>query len=302
MNSKTIQLATCALLLATTAYADVLVTRYDGALPPKDHGITVDQHIEPIVSITQQTHGQQLKREEATRSYILPFFKIDSTDPGGETTFLSIRNEGEGGGEGEGPRLVTLELFPPNSTLLQDSEVFAKLLKPKETWVLNLRLSTSRPPGPDGFIRGWGRIISSSPMSADFFQFNPSQDFATGGIPLDIPNEYCKTVKVRFLVGGTFDGGTLISFMQNQPLGGAPEDPPSVTGTVYLEDSTMAGTFELRTDDYTFEIDAEDLIAPGVNFGSMDIVFENLVGGGAAFVEYKANNRFSVGTKSVCLD
>ncbi|MEO1370095.1 MAG: hypothetical protein AAFX50_23175, partial [Acidobacteriota bacterium] len=177
-------------------------------------------------------------------------------------------------------------------------------LLPKETWVLNLRTVVVNSADADGFIRGWARIFAPGNISADYFQFNPGQDFATGGVPVDIDGgEFCETVKSRFLVGGTFDGGTLITFMQDQALGSDPmNDPPSITGTVYLEDATPAGTFEIFTDRLTLEVNAEDQLMPGVNFGSMDVVFQNNFTGGFAFTEYKANNRFSVGLKSICLD
>lgn len=103
-------------------------------------------------------------------------------------------------------------------------------------------------------------------------------------------------------MGGAFTGGTLISFMLDQPLGGDPmTDPPSITGTVYREDGSVDGTFEIFTDNFSLEVDAADLIF-GTNFGSMDITFENAFSGGFANASFKADNRYSVSVKNVCLD
>ena len=53
---------------------------------------------------------------------------------------------------------------------------------------------------------------------------------------------------------------------------------------------------------FTSEVNAADLVDPGVNFGSIDFGFPNMFGGGYVHAEYKANNRFSVSVKGVCLD
>lgn len=282
---------------AANASADVIIKRYDGPLPSRSPAPMADldraDSTSGLSAVGVAEPAEKVNRP--TVFYILPLLKIDSTDAGGETTFVSIRNEHTVTQE------VTLQLFDPQSAA--DALERRNALLPKETWVLNLRGLVTGPVDADGFIRGWGRLLGDGPISADFFQFNPNQDFATGGIPIDISaGGFCEKVKIRFLVGGTFDGGTLITFMLDSPLGNQPGDPPSITGVVYQEDSTPAGSFEIFTDRFTLEVNAEDLLSPGANFGSIDVEFKNGFQGGAAFVEYKANDRFSVGLKSVCLD
>ena len=90
--------------------------------------------------------------------------------------------------------------------------------------------------------------------------------------------------------------------MLDQPLGSDPmTDPPSITGTVYREDGSVDGNFEIFTDSFSMEVDAANLIS-GDNFGSMDITYENAFAGGFAVASYKADNRYSVSIKNVCLD
>jgi hypothetical protein len=161
------------------------------------------------------------------------------------------------------------------------------------------------PLGTDGFRRGWARIIADDgPISADYFQIDPGNDFAAGSRPVDLDaGEFCSQATVRFLIGGGFSGGTKLFFMLDSPLGGdVNTDPPSITGDVYLEDSTFVGSFEIYTNNFTLEVDAADLVDPGTNFGSFDIFFENNFAGGYVHGEYKANNRFSVSLKGVCTD
>ncbi|MCP4898921.1 MAG: hypothetical protein GY906_18270 [bacterium] len=294
MRNLVIGLLTVVFPVASILHAAVVVKRYDGPLPEGQAAQQESlQDLPPAIS----TLDGQSKVENPTTFYIMPFFKIDSTSPTGETTFISVRNES--------PMVntVTIQIFESGSAINPITVVNALLQK--ETWPINLRDETgTMTPDGDGFKRGWARILSASgPISADFFQIDFAQDFANGGRPIDIDGGgFCNQSTLRYLVGGGFTGGTVIYFMLDQPLGGDPmTDPPSVTGVLHRENGTVAGSFEVFTDNFSFEVNAADLIGDE-NFGSMDITFENAFSGGAAIASFDAFGRFSVSLESVCLD
>ena len=172
-------------------------------------------------------------------------------------------------------------------------------------WTINLRGQTGTvAPDAQLFIRGLATVIAvNGPVSADTFQIDSDQDFATGGALVDADNlEFCTDAKVRFLVGGAFSGGTQLFFVLDFPLGAdSMMDPASVFGTAYREDGTVINNFEIFTDQFTFEIDAGDLVTDE-NFGSLDITYGNDGAGGFVTVEHKADNRYSVSLKQTCLD
>ena len=240
------------------------------------------------------------KIEAPSTFYIVPHFLVDTLDPGGDTTLLAIRNEHSA------VQNVTVQYLPTDS--LTPLATQARMLDPKEVWTVNLRDALSgQAADVDGFIRGWARVLSSDPMSVDYFQATPSDAFAFGELPIDIDaDEFCEIYKVRFLLGGGFSGGTVITFMLDLPSGGNPTiDPPSVTGTVYDESGNMVNNFSIWTDDFSFQLNASTLVDTGTNFGSMDIRFENVddgFAGGGASVSHDASGIFSVGLKGFCLD
>lgn len=287
-----------ALLGATVLPAEVVVKRFDTPRSERAH-LWPQQDAAAAESSPRLLTGVEDKIEEPTTFYILPFIKIDPVVADGDFTLLSIRNEHSA------INTVTIDFFPPDS-LASPVLTLTNAMLSKEVWSLNLRAEVmALPTDADGIRRGWARIMATDgPISADYFQLDPANDFAAGSRPVDLDaNEFCSQASARFLVGGGFTGGTKVFFMLDDPLGGnSNTDPPSVTGDVYLENSTFVNSFELYTDNYTLEVDAADLIDPSANFGSMDIFFENSFSGGYAHVEYKANNRFSVSVKGVCTD
>jgi hypothetical protein len=278
--------------LAAPLAAEVRIVRHDGPLPERP---AIDP--EPDIESRSLERRKAEKREDPSTFFILPFLKVDDLFTNGETTGLGIRNEAGVLNE------VFVVLYPSTST--DPGIIMSRVMDPKEVWTLNLRGQTGTLPVDDDlYIRGWGEVSGlDGPISTDYFQLNPAQDFATGGQLVDfVGNELCQTVKVRFLVGGAFSGGTQLFFYVDQPLGAGPEDPPSVTTTAYREvgDVLEIITLEIFTNQYSFELNASDLV-DGENFGSLDIIFEN-PGGGFVNAEYKADNRYSVSLKSVCLD
>lgn len=256
-----------------------------------------------LPAISQMSSGGDANKiEQPTTFYILPFVKILDAFSDGDFTLLAVRNESDAVGT------INIDFFPPNSAGTATGSVSNAML-PKEVWTLNLRgVNTGLPIDQDGFQRGWARITSSDAVfSADYFQLDPFNDFAAGSRPVDLDsNEFCQRATVRFLVGGGFTGGTKLFFMLDQPLGGDPNtDPPSVTGNIFDEGGNFIDDFVIHTDNFSLEVDVADIqeiVGAGVNFGSIDFTFENAFAGGYVHAEYKANNRFSVSVKGVCLD
>lgn len=299
MKNTTLCFLAASILFAAVLPADeVVIRRFD--VPRAER---VDLWADKAMAASQATMGSLTgvgdKLEVPTTFYILPFIKIDPGTPDGDLTLVSVRNEHSD------VNTVTIDFFAPDS-LMAPVATLSNALLSKEVWSLNLLAEgIPLPLGTDGFRRGWARInAADGPISADYFQIDPGNDFAAGSRPVDLDaDEFCSQASARFLIGGGFSGGTKLFFMLDSPLGGdINTDPPSVTGDAFLEDSTFVGSFDIYTDNYTLEVDAADLVEPGTNFGSFDIFFENAFAGGYVHVEYKANNRFSVSVKGVCTD
>lgn len=239
------------------------------------------------------------KTERPSTLLIMGHFKIDSTNPFGETTFVTVRNEGDS------PEDLELLLFPVDSLGFQDI-VDLGTVQPRQVVPINLAVHATSAPGADGFIRGWARIGTSRPVSADFFQVNTSQDFAAAGALIDIDaDEFCYMTRSRFLIGGGFSGGTEITLMQDQRLGGEiGVDPPSIEGEVFDEAGVFVNSFAITTDNFSLQLQAEDLVLPGTTAGAIEFVFKNALDGflgGFSSSELKANDKFSVSLKGTCL-
>ncbi len=286
-----------AVLSATVLPAEVVVQRFD--IPRSERAQLWPEQVTSSSEADRLLTGSDDKIEIPTTFYILPFIKIDPAVADGDFTLLSVRNEHTA------INSVTVDFYAPDSSGPPILTLTNALLS-KEVWSLNLRAEAMvLPTDVDGIRRGWARITTDAgPITADYFQLDPANDFAAGSRPVDIDsNEFCSQATARFLVGGGFTGGTKLFFMLDQPLGSnSNTDPPSITGDVFLENSNFVNSFEIYTDNFTLEVDAADLIDPSANFGSFDIFFENNFGGGYVHVEYKANNRFSVSVKGVCTD
>ena len=242
------------------------------------------------------------KVERPSSFYIVPHYAVETTNPGGDTTLIAVRNEDAA------TQQVLMQYFPVDSldSLIEES----RMLAPKEVWTVNLRdVLAGIPADSSGYLRGWARILGSGgqSISADYFQASPSDAFAVGEVPIDIDgSELCERYKVRFLLGGGFSGGTVLTLMMDTPLGDDTSvDPPSVTGTVYDEAGAIINTFQIYTNDFSLQFNASALVLAGTNFGSMDLRFNNIddgFSGGAASVTHDASGLFSVGLKGFCLD
>ena len=73
---------------------------------------------------------------------------------------------------------------------------------------------------------------------------------------------------------------------------------------MYREDATFVSSFQIFTDELSFQRDVADLVTEA-NFGSMEVTFNGTTAGffgGFISAEHKANNEFSVSLKSYCLE
>lgn len=227
-------------------------------------------------------------------SWVVPFV-VDTGNPVGTTTLLSVRNEAEFGGAFD----VEVEFF--DATFTPFHSVIVNL---DEDGIQSFNLR-DQPGLPGGLARGFARATPAPGglISADYFEVTPDEGFATGGLAIDFAEERCEFWQVRVLVGGPFTGGTTLTFLVDGPRGTNPTtDPPTITGTAYNEAGTAVNTFQIFTNDWVFELDAADLILPANLFGSLELVIDSVLGGGYVITGIGAEGVYSVGYNGVCKD
>ena len=151
-----------------------------------------------------------------------------------------------------------------------------------------------------GTVRGYATVLAGAGVSVDTFQVDTGNDFAVGGAAFP-ESELCRTVRIRFLRGGAFSGGTRLQFYTEEAYGGTLDDPPSLTGVTYDESGTQISNFNLYTPFVAGERPIDSLIPASATFGSIDLTFENPQGG-YAWVTHDALGRFSVRVEGICLD
>jgi len=225
--------------------------------------------------------------------WIVPFV----VDPGnlvGTTTLLSVRNEAPAGDAD-----VLVEFL--DDTLNEFHEV-QLVLEPHQLQSFNLRDQPNLPT-PVGLSTGLVRVTADPGqlVGVDTFRVVPGDDFATGGLGIDLTVEECSDWTGRILVGGPFTGGTTLRFFINGPQGADPANPPTITGTVYNEAGTLINPFTVHTDGWTLDLDASLLFAGDQLFGTVELVINGTQGGGHLTVEHSAEGRYSVTVPGVCL-
>lgn len=244
---------------------------------------------------------------EAADTFIVPFFKVDRSNPQGETTLVAVRNAADSAHDVEIAYWVD-RVFPSSPDLVQEFTLI-----PDEVATFNLRdlpeISGGR--GGDAVVRGWLMVRHldgfGDGLSADWFRVNPAEDFATGDRMVDVDHSgTCTQWDFRYLIGGSFDGGTRLELFIDTPLGGNPATrPPSATLEFYSEPGTFLGARELFTNRQVEEIDVATELAelPGspASFGSMVITFEPGTNGGLVAGTYRAEGRYSVGLTGTCI-
>jgi len=229
-------------------------------------------------------------------------YEVEADNPNGPTTLIAVRNEKAS--------QLNLNVFGAGNLVSLNRNY---LLEPMQVKTLNLRDVLRGEVDPDGFRRGYlvaeddDRIGSADPrpesFTGDFFNVDPGQGFATGGnLGGNRHTQFfiCGTMTTRFLLGGVFTGGTVLTIYILNPHGDAPTDPPTLVGTVYNEPGTQVGTFELRVPRgaNSLRLHVADVVPPGVQFGSLRLDFQSTQG--IIFTEHRASGRFSVGVPATC--
>lgn len=223
---------------------------------------------------------------------LVPAFLVKAGDPNGTTTLFAVRNlTGDevtadveyltADGTSQGLDSLTLEAF--------------------ETVPVNIRDVAGLAADPDGFARGFVRIVAPGSrdgtpvLAGDYFQVDVGNDFATGETLVRL-TDLCADASIRFL---DFGSPALLRIFVTQPRGDAPaEDPPSFTVQVLDEAGNEVGAPQpFWTAEQSFELSSSDLT--GIPFGTLKLDFANSLGG-TVFAEYSAQGRFSVGVGSQC--
>lgn len=224
--------------------------------------------------------------------FFLPFYLVDKEDPSGTTTLFAVRNLTGGA------VLADVEYFTPGGTS-QRKDLFE--LDAFETRTVNLRDVLGLATDPDGFARGFVRVVAGGSrdgtpvLAGDFFQIDVGNDFATGEELVRL-TELCGDASIRFL---DFGVGTLLRVFVTQPRGDVPAlDPPSFTVQVYDESGNEVGPPQpFWTADHVVELSSSDLTA--ITFGTFRFDLANGLGG-TVYAEYSAQGRFSVGVSPQC--
>jgi hypothetical protein len=237
--------------------------------------------------------------DEDSRQFIVPRFRVDATSAAGTTTLFAVRNTRST------PVSVLVSYFD-DFGMLQEEETFD--LDGFEILTRNVRdvpgLSSA-----GGFKTGF--IIITGPtgslLSADVFQVDPGNDFATGSRAVDVIATYlCDLWDIRFLAGGIFSGGTSVNLLINSPQGNdRATDDPSAVFAISDEAGNPLGLIGLYTNRVSTTVPAEDIldaIGPGAPaFGAFEVDFTDADGGSLDAV-FDADGRFSIGLKGACLE
>ena len=234
---------------------------------------------------------------------LLAAYEVEDDNPNGATTLIAVRNEKD--------TELDLHVVGSGAVVSLNRHYF---LSPQEVKTLNLRDVLGGRVDPDGFRRGSlqvedddrldGPDTTPQSLSGDFFQVNPGEDFATGGNMGGNRHFHtvgCRRITTRFMVGGVFSGGTVISAYVLNPRGDDPDDPPTVVGTVYDEPGNEVGTFEIKmhSGPHSLRIRASDVVPAGVPFGSIRLELPETQS--FVFTEHSASGRFSVGVPGACV-
>ena len=232
---------------------------------------------------------------------VLPYFEVDTGNPGGTTVLYAIRNESTL------PIEVDIKYYEIDSPfapqLTQRVTLAAKAIKP-----VNIRDVSPLEIDGDGFKRGYVRfevVGGSGVLAGDFFRVDPDDDFASGyrlvnADPASAADERCSVLTFRFLRGGLFSGGTKIYYWLD--LATLPQ-ADTINYSVYDEAGTLVSTGSLaNTDRVASKVAVEQLLvgpAAGLNAGAIEFQFSGGVVGHVAGA-INASGRFSVGFEAVC--
>ena len=260
--------------------------------------ITVAQGASPEVDVVTPAKAAPLKSGLSSK-LLLPYYRVDTTNGGGDTTLFAVRNESL--------EEITLnvhyyEADGPQAPQRTDTVMISS----KRVYPINVRdiplLETDEAGIAEGYVvfevMGGGRSISG-----DYFQATPGDAFAVGERLVDIStteaNQLCAAFSTRFLSGGAFSGGTRITYWLEADA--LPLDPGVFSYSIYNEGGTLIINNTVPLIAVAGQIDVDQLLGPfagTVAAGAVEIEFSQTVG----FVTgtMSASGLFSVGMNGLC--
>lgn len=231
---------------------------------------------------------------------LLPRFAIDTNSATGTTTLFAVRNEGGQSVD------IDIEYYRSNSPQApQRTETIT--LAGKAVHTVNIRSVPNLPTDPDGFKRGFVRIVgpSTAELHGDYFLIDPANDFASGNRLLNTDpssghSDLCNLFTMRFLDGGGFDGGTVYDIFIDVDANPDGSDPV-MDILAYDQAGNLLVAREYFADEVSFRVPADDLLGPSVseNFGALEFQFRNGAVGHVSGV-MSALGRYSVGFEASC--
>lgn len=236
-----------------------------------------------------------------TSQLVVPYFEVDTQDPGGTTLLYAIRNESTSAIDVDIKYYEIDSPFAPQRT--ERITLGAKAIQP-----INVRDVPNLEIDPDGFKRGYIRfevVGGAAVLAGDFFRVDPDDNFASGYRmvnvdPTSSADERCSILTFRFLRGGLFSGGTRIYYWLD--LAQLPQ-ADTIAYSVYNEAGNLINTGTLANlDRVASKIAVDQLLvgpAAGLNAGAIEFQFSGGVVGHVAGA-INASGRFSVGFEAVC--
>lgn len=239
-------------------------------------------------------------RNEPATSLILPFFRVDRAHPAGETTLFALRNVLD--------HPIDLYIRYFDSSMVVQRADGPSTFGSREIKTVNIRDIPGLPVDPDGYSRGMVFVDSSatSSLSGDFFQVDPTQNFATGDRLVDVQRQpfLCELWDMRFLNGGPFSGGTDLRVLVWRAPGTDAGDPPAMQLAFFDETGQIETTVWMHTAVNVLELSVKEMLpleAGYQPFGAVEIWFSPSTIGGVVTGTFSAEGRYSVGMPGTCL-
>lgn len=296
---RSLAVAALALSLSSPVFAEVLVE-------VSPHPLTEGSHVGETAEISDRagTPAARPKRNTPSQRWYIPRFRVDRRSSG-DTTLLAIR----------APSVffpcdnvhcthnVGVTFYDVHHTRLHLEQLN---IGSHRVVTFNLRDVPNLTVDPDGFARGMITVGALAPISVDYFQVDTSQNFATGGEAFS-SQEFCESWAARFLSFGPGQTSVL-SFFVREPKGASPSNAPTVEGEIYDEAGTFVNSFVIRTDEWSFDVEVEEIVLRGTSFGTVELtIFDDyerapLDSGGMVTVTHSADDRFSIGMRAICTD
>lgn len=228
-----------------------------------------------------------VKRDPSRDLLAVPFYEVDTVNPGGNTTLYAVRNTSDS------PVDLIIRYYSTRTVLLRRNEV---VLDPRSTLTVNVRDVAGLGVPGERFTRGWIQIENAHPgpsvLVGDFFSVDVEGDFASGE-RLMAMDDLCRKQEIRFL---SFGSGTELWLFLRTPRGGGPF---SVAVTPVTEDGLALTVTYLYSSETVVKIEASRFTSE--DSGTLIFDFSNS-NGGYVFAKYSADGKFSVGLNPACVE